>query len=481
MATSPFAHRGVVEGFYGPPWRPDDRRWVVERLGAWGMNTYVYAPKGDALHRERWREPYPEDALREFDALVRCGERAAVRVGFAISPGLSIEYASAPDRAALVAKLRAFRDRGATFFGLALDDVPSALVHERDRKAFGSLAEAHVVLAHEVAEALGPESTLWVVPTDYLGVAPTDYLETLGASLDPSIEVGWTGRTVVSPTVTAAEAAARASALRRPLLLWDNVPVADGPMRPMLHLGPYAGREAGLAAHASGVLLNPMEHARASALGLHSAARFLADPDRYDPEAAWREATRELGTGAPEAFALFASAHRFSALAPHDRDAALEAAVRALAEGLGAGSDPRPLLAELRRALEARAAVAPALRERLADARLREEIEPWIESHAIETRRMLAALRPLEALAGGASRQEQVFALFAMQGALSRETLPARASYGPRRVLYPQLVSMREDAMGFGADPALFTGRCLADEVVALAERTALAALGAAS
>ena len=87
----------------------------------------------------RSREPYPEDALREFASLVDAGGRTAVRAGFAVSPGLSIEYASASDRAALVAKLRAFEERGALFFGLALDDVPSALVHAGDRRAFGSL------------------------------------------------------------------------------------------------------------------------------------------------------------------------------------------------------------------------------------------------------------------------------------------------------------------------------------------------------
>jgi hypothetical protein len=67
-----------------------------------------------------------------------------------------------------------------------------------------------------------------------------------------------------------------------------------------------------------------------------------------------------------------------------------------------------------------------------------------------------------------------VLAFFAMQGALSRETLPAQASYGPRRVSYPQLVSMRDDTMGFGADPVLYTDSCLSDKLVTLTERVAL-------
>ena len=57
---------GVIEGFYGPPWsweqRLDVMAWCHER----GMTHYVYAPKDDPLHRERWREPYADDALDGF-------------------------------------------------------------------------------------------------------------------------------------------------------------------------------------------------------------------------------------------------------------------------------------------------------------------------------------------------------------------------------------------------------------------------------
>jgi hyaluronoglucosaminidase len=474
LATSPFRHRGVVEGFYGPPLSAEDRRWLVERLAVWGMNVYLHAPKDDPRHRARWREPYPAEEMDTFASLIGLGERGGVSVGFAVSPGLSIEYAEAADRAALAAKLASFRAIGARWFALALDDVPSELVHAADRRAFRSLAAAHVAVAHDLAEALGPDVTLWLVPTDYLGTESTPYLEELGADLDPRIEVGWTGRTVVSPTITADEAAARAATLRRPVLVWDNVPVADGPMRPMLHLGPYTGREPGIAASASGVLLNPMERIRASAPALATAARFLADPARYDAESAWREAVVGSGAGAPDAFALFAAAHRYSALAPDDRDRELAAAIAALADALERGRDPAREIADLASRLDARAGVAEALRRDLRDDALRREIEPWIASHATETRRMRAAVRALEAFFGPGSRSQQVLAFIAMEGALSRESSPPQASYGPRRVLYPQLVSMGDDTMRFGDDPVLARGACLADDLVALAERIAL-------
>ena len=90
--SSPFAHRGIVEGFYGTPWSHDDRMWWVDRLGDWGMNRYVHAPKDDPYHRDRWREPYPAQAQREFRELIERGRQRGVDVGFAFSPGLSIEY-----------------------------------------------------------------------------------------------------------------------------------------------------------------------------------------------------------------------------------------------------------------------------------------------------------------------------------------------------------------------------------------------------
>src|SRR5262245_63341926 len=122
-----FAYRGVVEGFYGPPWTHIDRLWWLEQLGALGMNCYVYAPKHDRLNRMRWREAYSEQALRRFAELVETGERHGVRVGFALAPGLGIRYADPADRARLLAKLESFHALGARFLALALDDVPSEL------------------------------------------------------------------------------------------------------------------------------------------------------------------------------------------------------------------------------------------------------------------------------------------------------------------------------------------------------------------
>jgi hypothetical protein len=83
---------------------------------------------------------------------------------------------------------------------------------------------------------------------------------------------------------------------------------------------------------------------------------------------------------------------------------------------------------------------------------------------------MQAALEAIRILLSDAEPSAKTFAVFRFQGRLSREPEILPASFGPRRVLYPQLVSMRDDAMRFGPDPALHVGRCLADEFVALAD-----------
>jgi len=330
-AASPsFLHRGLVEGFYGTPYTPEARLWLVEKLGRWGMNRYLYAPKDDPLHRAQWRDAYGSDARRDSAKLIEHGERHGVEVGFAISPGLSIRYGSSQDVRALCRKLQEFRELGAKWFGLALDDVPSELAYAEDRRHFDSLAGAHTALAHAVRDALGPEVLLWLVPTDYVGCDSSSYLETLGESLDPAVEVAWTGRSVLSPSIRGDEAQARARTLKRRLLVWDNVPAADGPMRPMLHLGPYRGRDAGLAAHVSGVLLNPMQQPHASGVALRTAAAYLSDPAGYDPERAWREAVEELGEGARDAFECFAAGHRFCPQATQERDPQLETAFETL-------------------------------------------------------------------------------------------------------------------------------------------------------
>jgi hyaluronoglucosaminidase len=55
-------------------------------------NTYIYAPKDDPYHRDKWREPYPADKLAELRDLVDRARANHVRFTFALSLGTSVCY-----------------------------------------------------------------------------------------------------------------------------------------------------------------------------------------------------------------------------------------------------------------------------------------------------------------------------------------------------------------------------------------------------
>ena len=99
-----FPIRGVIEGYYGKPWTGDQRCDLFAFMQAQGMNSYFYAAKYDAYHRERWQELYRPDDLRE---LRRVAERAAacgVDFWYCIAPGLTFCYSDEEDMCRLLAK-----------------------------------------------------------------------------------------------------------------------------------------------------------------------------------------------------------------------------------------------------------------------------------------------------------------------------------------------------------------------------------------
>lgn len=55
--------RGFIEGYYGSPWSTKDRVNLMTWGGYYKMNTYVYAPKDDPLHRNNWRGLYTKDQI----------------------------------------------------------------------------------------------------------------------------------------------------------------------------------------------------------------------------------------------------------------------------------------------------------------------------------------------------------------------------------------------------------------------------------
>lgn len=460
-----FRLRGIVEGFYGRPWSHGERLDVVSFAAERGMNAYVYAPKDDPKHRQRWRDPYDHDEIEHFGALAGHCRDHGVDLGFAISPGLDIAYDDAGDRGALVGKLRPFAALGICWFVLALDDVPSV----------PGAATRQAALARWLLSSLRElgDIRVTVCPTEYIGTHPSPYLSDLAADLPEEIDLLWTGRTVCSPTITSGEACAWSSALGgRTPLVWDNYPVNDGPMASSLHLGPYRGRDPALADVTRGVLCNPMTQARASMVALATAAEFLADPDSYDPEAAWERALRDVGGDLAPPLKAVASACADSPVSPpSDLEAAqLVTRIADTVDGPGWIGPVAALANVLRATRDASESFPPGAPGLVG------EVAPWAEAAHREAELGLAALRLLQhvhpVVSNGADGNARVhvgdpergmylsFLLLVAWNDARRQA--EHVAFGPRLSVHPGLVR------GVDGRPALDVALSLAEDANAI-------------
>ncbi|MFG2591068.1 beta-N-acetylglucosaminidase domain-containing protein [Streptomyces sp. NPDC048438] len=304
--------RGTIEGFYGQPWTPAERLDQMDFYGDVKANTYIYAPKDDPYHRGEWREPYPADKLAELGELVRRATANHVRFTFAVSPGESICYSDPADRKALKDKLQALYDLGTRAFSLPLDDIDYATWNcEGDREAYGepgrgAAGKAQVDLLNDVQRTfIATHEGTWplqMVPTEYSDLSETPYKQAMRDTLDPAVEVMWTGVGVVPAQITDEEAEQAAKAFGRKVFVWDNYPVNDfGNTSGRLLLAPYDKREAGLSEHISGIVANPMNQPYASKVAVFGAADVTWNDRGYDAERNWRDAMSYLAGGDREA------------------------------------------------------------------------------------------------------------------------------------------------------------------------------------
>ncbi|MFJ9713585.1 beta-N-acetylglucosaminidase domain-containing protein [Streptomyces sp. NPDC101234] len=297
------ALRGVVEGFYGTPWTHTERLHQLDFYGRTKQNVYVYSPKDDDYLRARWRDEYPPTALGQLKELVERADTNHVRFTYALSPGLSVCYSSDADVKALTAKFDSLYAIGVRSFAIPLDDISYTRWNcAEDEREFGTggsaagAAQAH--LLNTVWKAFSADHAglqpLETVPTEYSDLADSPYKRALREQLDPSVVVEWTGVGVIAPTITTDQVKQAREVYGHPILIWDNYPVNDYVTSRLL-LGPYTGRETGVATEATGVTANPMVQGEASRLALFTSADYLWNPSAYDPRRAFLASVRDLG------------------------------------------------------------------------------------------------------------------------------------------------------------------------------------------
>lgn len=313
---------------------------MVGFLSEVGLNAYLYAPKDDPFHRERWDEPYPSEYLEHFESVQLLAEERGVRFIFGISPGGTYDP-DAGDFRALMEKLESLYVRGIRHFCVLFDDVSG------DSPGADPLVQSSVISAvWEQLQRLDGEATLCFVPSFYFGTAeqlenddpppqlfayphpPSAYYEAYEA-IPEEVSIMWTGRRVTPSTIETGEALDFRAFVGRPVVIWDNALANDLLLSRELFLGPYLGRAPELAEAVDGILINPMTQAEASKVMLFSAARAFAG-DGYDPWQAWEEAIEHVtpggGTTELHRFAEHFQSHPF--IGDNAESAALSAAMQ---------------------------------------------------------------------------------------------------------------------------------------------------------
>ena len=284
---------GVVEGFYGRPWSADERTELFGWMNDCGtLGVYMYAPKDDLLHRGRWRELYPAAEAAALQSVIGLTRSKGIRFVYAIAPGLDIAYASAEDRAKLLAKVDQVAAMGCTEFAILFDDIPEAM-SEADSMEFGTFAGAQADVANELLVHLKSTiegAELLFCPTTYcarmadMDVPGDAYLDELGGKLDPAIAFLWTGPDVISEVISVESIRELAGVIKRKPVIWDNIHANDYDNR-RYFAGPYAGRELALKDEVRGILTNPNCQFQLNYIPIHSLGHYLAAEGTWDPRA----------------------------------------------------------------------------------------------------------------------------------------------------------------------------------------------------
>lgn len=270
---------GVVEGFYGRPWTPEQRKHLFIRQNHLGLTTYLYAPKDDCKHRSLWRQMYNAEEMMFLRDLVESARDNNVNFVYAISPGLDIMYSSDKDMETLKNKLDQVQSAGCNSFAVLFDDIETQM-QLADQKRFKSFAHAHVHIANTIYKYLDAR-TFMFCPTEYCesranpNLESSPYLNTIGEQLAKDIHIMWTGPNVISRYMPIEHLVRVGKVMRRKPLIWDNLHANDYDQK-KIFMGPVMHRSVKIKEFTSGLLTNPSGRYEANFVPIHTLSDWNA-------------------------------------------------------------------------------------------------------------------------------------------------------------------------------------------------------------
>ena len=287
--------RGIIEGFYGSPWDQEDRLDQINFYGDYKMNTYIYAPKDDPYHRDKWRDPYPESEMDRMKELIETANENKVDFIFAISPGIDIHFdgeKGEEDFQALMDKSESLYDMGVRDFAILFDDIDN-----KDGVKHGELLNRFNEEFIKEKEDINP---LITVPTEYDTLAMggeisnlNPYTKSLSETLDDDITVMWTGQVVVPESLPLENVEFMQEVYGDQIGVWWNYPVTDY-LTSKLALGPIVEIDKRLEGEIDFFTMNPMEHANLSKISLATGADYSWNIPEYDADRSWNRSIELL-------------------------------------------------------------------------------------------------------------------------------------------------------------------------------------------
>ncbi|MEE0441423.1 MAG: beta-N-acetylglucosaminidase domain-containing protein, partial [Thomasclavelia sp.] len=294
--------RGFVEGFYGYPWSFEDRLSLMSESSDFKMNTYIYAPKDDPYHKDRWRELYPNDKAEELRQLAAEGKKDNMSFCWSVHPGNGFSYNTDDDYNALINKFEQLYNLGVRQFGISYDDLGGYVNGQQHADLINRVNREWVKIKGDV-------DPLIVVGTRYCngwGPSMSSYFKPFFGTLDDDVVVMWTGANTMSAITKDAYEwpKTQTGVTDKNLAAWWNYPVndyCDG----NLMMSPLENLDTDVD-NLSGFFLNPMSQAEASKVAIFSGADYSWNVSGFERTSSWVRAIDELVPEASESFQRFA-------------------------------------------------------------------------------------------------------------------------------------------------------------------------------
>lgn len=296
--------RGFIEGYYGIPWSNEDRMSLMKFGGDFKMTSYIFAPKDDPYHKEKWREEYPAKELAEITEMVKVGNESKCRFVWTAHPFMGGFNANNADGEiqALLRKFDQLYKAGVRQFGVLGDDVGqlNRAIVVKMMKAVSDWAKEKGDVYDTVFCPAGYNHSWQTSQSNYAELNQYD------KEFPEDINIFWTGEAVCKPVEQATLNHFRRHNLngqseRRSPLFWLNWPVNDiNGERLMMGKGSLLHTDINLA-DLAGVVTNPMQEAEASKVAIFAVADYAWNVKGFKPDKSWKDSFKYVDAQASEA------------------------------------------------------------------------------------------------------------------------------------------------------------------------------------